>query len=151
MRFDQYGLPIYPMGKPQVERVIFNDPATIVFWNDGTKTVVKCMEGDTYSKEVGLAMCISKKMLGDKFHWTFTKWVFKDKGFKYRVGDRVKFTTSISGVREGVIEEIKPGEGPLPYVVRTDGGSRYYLADHMNKDGVGKQYVILCKVKKEGK
>ena len=60
---------------PKIKRVIFNDPATIVFWNDGTKTVVKCMEGDTYSKEVGLAMCISKKMLGDKLHWPFNHYL----------------------------------------------------------------------------
>lgn len=25
-----------------IKKVIFNDPATIVLWNDGTKTVVKC-------------------------------------------------------------------------------------------------------------
>ncbi len=30
--------------KLKIERVIFNAPATIVFWNDGTKTVVKCRE-----------------------------------------------------------------------------------------------------------
>lgn len=29
---------------PKVKRVIFNGPATIVFWNDGEKTVVKCRE-----------------------------------------------------------------------------------------------------------
>lgn len=27
---------------PIVERVIFNHPATIIFWKDGSKTVVKC-------------------------------------------------------------------------------------------------------------
>lgn len=44
--------------------VIFHDPATIVYWNDGTKTVVKCDQRDTYSKEAGLAMCYMKKMCG---------------------------------------------------------------------------------------
>lgn len=29
---------------PRVERIIANGPATIVFWNDGEKTVVKCRE-----------------------------------------------------------------------------------------------------------
>ena len=29
---------------PRAERVIFNDRATIVFWDDGGKTVVKCRE-----------------------------------------------------------------------------------------------------------
>jgi len=42
-------------------KVIFNPPATIVIWEDGTKTVVKCMEGDTYDAEKGLALCYMKK------------------------------------------------------------------------------------------
>lgn len=44
---------------------IFNDPATICYWTDGTKTVVKCQEGDTYSPEAGLALCYMKKILGN--------------------------------------------------------------------------------------
>jgi hypothetical protein len=49
-----------------IEKVIFNDPATIVIWKDKTKTVVKCQPGDTYDKEKGLALCIAKKQLGNK-------------------------------------------------------------------------------------
>lgn len=61
----------------EIERVIFNDPATIVIWKDGTKTVVKCQEGDVYDAEKGLALCISKKALGNKgnFNEVFKKWV----------------------------------------------------------------------------
>lgn len=46
-------------------------------WSDGTKTTVKCQEGDEYSKEVGLALCISKKALGNKpnFNNVFKKWI----------------------------------------------------------------------------
>ena len=51
---------------PAIEQVIFNNPATIIKWADGTKTVVKCGIGDTYSDETGLAMAISKKSLGNK-------------------------------------------------------------------------------------
>ena len=58
-----------------IRKVIFNDPATIVLWNDGTKTVVKCMEGDTYSQEKGLAMCICKKALGNQYHKVFKEWI----------------------------------------------------------------------------
>lgn len=63
----------------KIEKVIFNDPATIVLWKDGTKTIVKCQEGDTYSKELGLAMCISKKALGNKgrFNETFKEWAYE--------------------------------------------------------------------------
>lgn len=46
-----------------VKEVIFHDPATIVYWGDGTKTVVKCMEGDIFNPELGMAMCMLKRML----------------------------------------------------------------------------------------
>lgn len=58
------------------KRVIFNDPATIVYWNDGTKTVVKCDPRDSYSKEAGLSMCYMKKMCGSSraFNDTLKRW-----------------------------------------------------------------------------
>lgn len=62
---------------PVISRVIFNDPATIVFWEDGTKTVVKCQDGDIYDPEKGLAMAISKKALGNQGNYceVFKKWL----------------------------------------------------------------------------
>lgn len=50
----------------EVEKVIYNGPATIVFWKDGTKTVVKCDEEDRFSRETGLLMCIAKKAYGNR-------------------------------------------------------------------------------------
>ena len=63
--------------KPTIKKVVFNKPATVVIWSDNTKTVVKCQPGDEYSKELGLAMCISKKFLGNKgnFNETFKKYL----------------------------------------------------------------------------
>lgn len=49
-----------------IKDVIFNDPATIVLWEDGTKTIVKCQDGDTFDKEKGLALCIAKKYFDNK-------------------------------------------------------------------------------------
>jgi len=49
-----------------IKKVIFNDPATVVIWGDGNKTVVKCSEYDSYDPEKGLAMAICKKVLGEK-------------------------------------------------------------------------------------
>lgn len=75
-----------PVGAYGIEKVLFQNPATIVFWSDGTKTVVNCMDNveikkkvvdgkevtirkpkkaDTYSKENGLAMAIVKKWAGN--------------------------------------------------------------------------------------
>lgn len=66
--------------KTTIVKVIFNDPATIVFWSDGTKTVVKAQDGDEFDKMTGLAMCIAKKALGNKgnYYNEFRKWIEED-------------------------------------------------------------------------
>lgn len=62
-----------------IEKVIFNGPATIVMWMDGTKTIVKCQDGDEFDPEKGLAMAISKKALGNKrdYYHTIRHWTKK--------------------------------------------------------------------------
>lgn len=69
--------------RTKIKNVIFNDPATIVFWSDGTKTVVKCGKNDIYDPEKGLAMAVAKKYLGtNKSHSNymdeFKKWLPKE-------------------------------------------------------------------------
>ena len=61
----------------QIEKVIFNDPATIVFWKDGSKTVVKCQPNDKYDKMTGFAMACAKYMFGNEgnYYEVFKKWV----------------------------------------------------------------------------
>lgn len=49
---------------PKIKKVIFNPPATIIFWQDDTKTVVKAVN-EPYDPEKGLAMAISKKAFGN--------------------------------------------------------------------------------------
>ena len=67
----------YSMFDPSIEKVIFHDPATIVFWEDGTKTVVKCGENDIFDPEKGLTMAIAKKALGNKgnYYNQIKKWL----------------------------------------------------------------------------
>lgn len=67
-------------GLPKIEDVIFADPATIVKWNDGTKTVVKCEDGDTYNKFYGFVCCITKKIYGNnsRFNSIANKWIEAD-------------------------------------------------------------------------
>jgi hypothetical protein len=85
---DAYLAPLYCLGKytppsqtTTIKNVIFNPPATIIFWSDNTKTVVKCDDSyETYDPEKGLAMAISKKLMGDnKFEYynTFLHWLKK--------------------------------------------------------------------------
>ena len=65
---------------PEIKNVIFNYPATIVFWEDGTKTVVKCQDGDEFDREKGLAMAIVKKSYGNKGSYCnkLKKWLPKE-------------------------------------------------------------------------
>lgn len=52
----------------KIQKVIYNNPATIVLWEDGTKTVVKCQDGETYDPELGLLYCIAKQFMKSSFH-----------------------------------------------------------------------------------
>lgn len=62
--------------QPPIEKVIFHDPATIVYWKDGSKTVVKA-KNEPFDPEKGLAMAISKYFLGNKgnYYEIFKKWL----------------------------------------------------------------------------
>ena len=64
---------------PDIKKVIFNDPATIVIWADGEKTVVKCQNNEPYDPEKGLAMAITKRALGNKGNYfdQIKKWTSK--------------------------------------------------------------------------
>jgi hypothetical protein len=67
---------IFGLNPFAIKKVIFNEPATIVMWADGTKTVVKTQNGETYDPEKGLAMAITKKALGNKGNYfeVIKKW-----------------------------------------------------------------------------
>lgn len=65
---------------PTPTKVHFNGPVTVVIWDDGTKTLVRCSENDVYDPEKGLAMAFAKKMFGNdnSFHKLFAKWLPKE-------------------------------------------------------------------------
>lgn len=62
---------------PMPVNVIFHNPATIVFWDDGDKTVVKCQPGDTFSAEAGLTAAMLKKYMGNDntFNKVINEWL----------------------------------------------------------------------------
>lgn len=61
----EYRYGIRATNELNAKRVIFNPPATIVLWEDGTKTVVKCDKDDVFDEMKGLALCYMKKALGN--------------------------------------------------------------------------------------
>lgn len=60
----------YPWGEdekriPKVARIFYDDVATVVFWTDGTKTVVKCPEGTPYDEYSAFCAALAKKIYGN--------------------------------------------------------------------------------------
>ena len=64
----------------EIVKVIFNEPATIIIWDDGTKTIVKAQKGEVFDKEKGLAMAVVKKAFGNNSNYynEFKKWIPED-------------------------------------------------------------------------
>lgn len=62
-----------------IKKVIFQNPATIIMWEDDTKTVVRCTKGDQFNPEAGIALCYMKKILGNdgSYHKVFKDWISK--------------------------------------------------------------------------
>lgn len=58
-----------------IKEVLFEDPATIVFWSDGTKTVNVTPSDVKYNGDAGLAFCVLKKLLTNAgSHDLFKSW-----------------------------------------------------------------------------
>ena len=64
---------------PEIKELVFNDPATIIFWEDGTKTIVKTQNGEPFDKEKGFCMAVVKKLFGNKgnYYNIVDEWINK--------------------------------------------------------------------------
>lgn len=61
-----------------ITKVVYNEPAVVVFWNDGTKTIAKC-HNENYDREKGLYVAVLKKIMGNEGFRTFSSdWVVND-------------------------------------------------------------------------
>lgn len=71
--------------KLEIRNVIYSNPATIVFWNDDTKTVVKTTEGEDYSPMYGVLMAYYQKHSGMVRHRQVSLWIRLLRMLKNRV------------------------------------------------------------------
>jgi hypothetical protein len=53
---------------PDIKKVIYSGPCTIVLWGDGTKTMVRCTANDIKDEKTGLALCVAKRFLPRKLY-----------------------------------------------------------------------------------
>ena len=55
-------------GLPQIKKVIYSGPKTIILWADNTKTIVSCGEADAYDYYSGFCAAVVKKLFGSTTH-----------------------------------------------------------------------------------
>ena len=53
---------------PQIKKVIYSGPKTIILWADNTKTIVSCGEADSYDYYSGFCAAVVKKLFGSTTH-----------------------------------------------------------------------------------
>ena len=89
---------------PTIKNVIFNDPATIVFWTDNTKTVVKCQEGEKFDPEKGITMAFFKKTHGNKGSYfnDIKKWADKYEEYSPSVDTAECFSAFADGFKNSI-------------------------------------------------
>lgn len=121
-------------GHFEIDRVMFNAPATIVFWKDGTKTVVKAQKGDKFDPEKGLAMAFAKRALGDKgnYYNVFLKHLPKTKVVKKKITKKSAMTRKKAAKQttEDKAMDLAVTNG---LVVNTDTGEKFIVEPKLNK------------------
>ena len=127
---------------PKIKNVIFNDPATIVFWSDGSKTVVKCQDDDWYDPEKGLAMAISKKALGNKGNYCneIKKWLPEEEPIDW-CDDIFKWGNEVAkGIMDGLCKPIT-----IPELSMVNGVTNSIK----RKELIRKAYAILVRINQD--
>ena len=97
-------------GIPEIRRIIFNAPATIVFWEDGTKTVVKCMAGEKFERYAGFAMACMKKMFGSTANAKTVMEELSDENIRLDPCEPVKPNAKAPEPKE---KQVEPKEDPV--------------------------------------
>lgn len=90
--------------RSNIKNVIFNYPATIILWKDGTKTIVKVRKGEKYDPEKGFAMAVCKKMFGNEgnYYKVFKEYV----PVTYYIADKKDIMVTDRVVSDEVEKEI---------------------------------------------
>ena len=108
----------------RIRNVIFNDPATIIVWNDGTKTVVKCGEDEIFDPEKGLAMAIVKKALGNKgnYYNQIKKWLPEKKDDESGLSEEKNvIQTAIATLRKAIFGQCDVQVNDNTVTITSDG------------------------------
>lgn len=101
----------YATNTAAIKDVIFAPPATIVYWSDGSKTVVKCSENDVFDPEKGLAMAVAKRCGGNNgsYYKEIRNWVEKS-GKRYPESPTAGKAVNLDALKKYISEANKDFE-----------------------------------------
>lgn len=101
----------YATNTAAIKDVIFAPPATIVYWSDGSKTVVKCSENDVFDPEKGLAMAVAKRCGGNNgsYYKEIRNWVEKS-GKRYPKSPTAGKAVNLDALKKYISEANKDFE-----------------------------------------
>lgn len=88
---------------PKIKNIDFQPPLTVVIWEDGTKTFVKCLDTDDFDPEKGAAMAIAKKALGDKYHYNDVINYYTEKYYKKHPNTSENKSVDLSVTEQDII------------------------------------------------
>ena len=97
------------------ERVILNDPATIVLWSDNSKTVTKCQEDDEYDPLFGIMACAIRKIGLNRVKVDAWEWVIEFLADNLMDPDECRFISDVLAVTADAWELKGVGEAMEPY------------------------------------
>ena len=66
--YTKVGVPesMVPSDVVKIRKVVYDNPNTVVVWDDDTVTKCKCSDQDTYDGEKGFLICVLKKLCGSQ-------------------------------------------------------------------------------------
>ena len=110
-------------GSAAPTKVIFNGPATIVFWSDGTKTVAKCGEDDTFDPLFGIMACVIRKLGRNRVKVNSWGWVIEFLADNMMDPDECRFVSDVLQVVADAWELDGVKESMEPYDCSDDGSA----------------------------
>lgn len=91
----------FKLGEVYIKEVIYNNPATIILWSDGSKTTCKKLDGDLYNPEYGLLLCVLKKVIGNQESIDLLKyWTPNLNEFIDNLGERKPIRKTFTEIRQ---------------------------------------------------
>lgn len=100
------------------KKVILNEPATVVLWDDGTKTIAKCDEDDSFDPLFGIIACVIRKLGRNRVKVNSWGWVIEFLADNMMDQDECRFLSDVLAV----VADAWDLDGVSEAMERCDGG-----------------------------